>query len=263
MPERRRARLWIAGILGGAVVATAVYFRVLHEVARHRAGTSRGRGGEERHSVEGLQPGPAGRRHAGSGECSMQRVDPKAGQTKTALNDQDGSQWLETLTSLRGGFSKFSAPARATAAVVACRILDKFSIEPAPARWIEGLQPVHDILSACMEDGESNVRYIALGEVGKLWAFIPGRVDHTRRGRRAGKLEGRASTGRCSVAWPAPICAPASVRSRAWEASPSIRRRRPPSPTWRAKTSTSAVRRWSRLPGAPLTYRGHAAASPS
>ena len=59
--------------------------------------------------------------------------------------------------------------------MVACRILDRFSIEPAPARWIETLQPIHDILSACMEDGESNVRFIAMGEVSKLWVFMPGR----------------------------------------------------------------------------------------
>jgi hypothetical protein len=59
--------------------------------------------------------------------------------------------------------------------VVACRILDKFAVEPAPATWIEALKPVHDILSACFADADSNVQFIALGETSKYWVWMPGR----------------------------------------------------------------------------------------
>jgi HEAT repeat protein len=103
------------------------------------------------------------------------RVTPKPGETRIALSDRDAAQWLETLSALRTGFFRYTPPARATAAVVACHILDKFSAEPAPARWIEALQPVRDILSACLDDKESNVRFIALGEVSRAWVWMPGR----------------------------------------------------------------------------------------
>ena len=73
------------------------------------------------------------------------------------------------------GFFRFSPPARATAALVSCGILDKFTPEIAPARWIESLQPVHDILSACMDDADSNVRHLALEQVSRLWVWMPGR----------------------------------------------------------------------------------------
>ncbi|MGZ3318474.1 MAG: HEAT repeat domain-containing protein, partial [Isosphaeraceae bacterium] len=100
---------------------------------------------------------------------------PKANETRKALSDDEASMWLESLSALRLGFFKFSPPARATTAMVACGILDKFSVENAPARWIEALQPVHDILSACLADADSNVRYIALEQVSRLWVWMPGR----------------------------------------------------------------------------------------
>jgi HEAT repeat protein len=103
------------------------------------------------------------------------RVTPKPDTPRKALADEEAGQWLETLSCLRTGFFKFSPPARATAAVVACRILDKFSFEPAPARWVDALQPVQNILSACLAESDSNVRFIVLGEVGRLWAWSPGR----------------------------------------------------------------------------------------
>src|SRR5208337_4652691 len=104
-----------------------------------------------------------------------ERLTPKANETRKALSDDEASMWLESLSALRIGFFKFSPPARATTAMVACGILDKFSVENAPARWIEALQPVHDILSACLADADSNVRYIALEQVSRLWVWMPGR----------------------------------------------------------------------------------------
>ncbi|MGC8644109.1 MAG: HEAT repeat domain-containing protein [Isosphaeraceae bacterium] len=174
MPERRRARLWIAGIAGGIAIVAAVSFGFL----------MRSRGPAPAPATSAAVTGDApwsvvnkGLRGSDTQALSvlMQRVDSKAGQTRTALSDEEGAQWLETLAALRTGLSKFTPPARATTAMLACRIIDKFSPEPAPAHWIDALQPVHDILTASMEDEESNVRYIALGEVGKLWRFIPGR----------------------------------------------------------------------------------------
>jgi HEAT repeat protein len=59
--------------------------------------------------------------------------------------------------------------------MVACGILDKFTVEIAPARWIEALQPLHDILTACLSDSDSNVRNAALEQISRLWVWMPGR----------------------------------------------------------------------------------------
>lgn len=175
MPERRRARLWIAGILGGSVVAAAVIFGFF----------SRPRGPATTHGGSAVSINEASSqavliqalRDSDPRALAVfhDRLAPKAKETRKALSDDEAAQWLETLSALRTGFCKYSPPARATAAMVACGILDKFSVEIAPARWIEALQPVHDILSACLADGDSNVRYIALGEVSRLWVWMPGR----------------------------------------------------------------------------------------
>ena len=174
MPERRRARLWVAGILGGAAVSAAAIYGFFSRP--HGAVPAPGS------TVAIGEASPLGSINQALKDSDpralavlQQRATPKAGETTSALSDNEAAQWLETLACLRTGFFRFSPPARATTAVAACQILNKFSVEPAPARWIEALQPVHDILSACLADAESNVRYIALGEVGRLWVWMPGR----------------------------------------------------------------------------------------
>ena len=175
MPERRRARLWIAGILGGSVLAAAVIFGFF----------SRPRGAVTTHGGSAVSLGQAsslavlnqGLRDSDPRALAVfhERLTPKADETRKAISDDEASLWLESLSALRTGFFKFSPPARTTVAMVACGILDKFSVENAPARWIEALQPVHDILSACLADADSNVRYIALEQVSRLWVWMPGR----------------------------------------------------------------------------------------
>lgn len=76
---------------------------------------------------------------------------------------------------MRTGFTRFNAPGRATAVTAACLIVDKFAVEPAPAQWAEALQPVHDLLTACLADSEVLPRYTALVEASRLWVWIPGR----------------------------------------------------------------------------------------
>ena len=174
MPERRRARLWVAGILGGAAVSAAAIYGFFSRP--HGAWTTPGNTvaiGEASplRSLNNALKDSDTRALA----ALQQRVTPKVGESTSALTDNEAAQWLETLACLHRGFYKFSPPARATSAVVACHILNRFSAEPAPARWIEALQPVHDILTACLADADSDVRFIALGEVGRLWVWIPGR----------------------------------------------------------------------------------------
>ena len=107
--------------------------------------------------------------------------------------------------------------------MVACRILNKFAAEPAPAPWIEALTPVQDILSACLADADSNVRFIAMGEASRFWVWMPGRSLIPGRGRRPWAMERRRCTRPSSAAWPAPTSAPASARSPAWATCRSTR----------------------------------------
>ena len=103
------------------------------------------------------------------------RAMPVADVPRQALGEQDAAVWIETLAGLRSGFPRFNAPGRATAVTAACRILEKFSVEPAPAQWALALQPVHDLLTASLADSEVLPRYTALVEAGRLWVWIPGR----------------------------------------------------------------------------------------
>jgi len=109
-------------------------------------------------------------------ETLQNRLSPANGEPRKGLSDQDGANWLETLSCLRTGFLKFSPPARATVAVVACQILDRFGVDPAPARWSEALPPIQNILSACLADSDTNVRFVALHEVSRVWSWLPGRT---------------------------------------------------------------------------------------
>jgi hypothetical protein len=175
MPERRRAWIWGAGIVGVAVMATAGFFL-------SRPGPLGFRGNIRGSSLVIDESSPLPVLHQ-----ALRESDPRAlavfqhrlataqEEAKAALSDADAEQWIETLGCLRTGYLKFSPPARATAAVVACRILERFTPEPAPANWLAALGPVHDILSASMADGDSNVRFIALGELARFWVWMPGR----------------------------------------------------------------------------------------
>jgi hypothetical protein len=105
----------------------------------------------------------------------QQRVTPLPHATRQALGDEESASWIETLSGLRSAFPNLKASGRATAVVVACRILDGFAIEPAPSRWVEALKPAHDLLVASLADSDPQPRCAALLEVSRLWVWIPGR----------------------------------------------------------------------------------------
>ena len=73
MPERRRAKLWVAGILGGAVVATAVYFGFFARSHGTGPASAAVRQRSARQSVAGAQSGAAGQRSPGAGSAHATR----------------------------------------------------------------------------------------------------------------------------------------------------------------------------------------------
>jgi hypothetical protein len=104
-----------------------------------------------------------------------QRLAPPPNAPHAGLSDQEAEDWLAALAGLRTGFLGFNGPARAMAVTLGCRIFDRLGVEPAPRRWIDALRPLHDLLSAGLADADPGARVAALGEVSRLWGWLPGR----------------------------------------------------------------------------------------
>jgi HEAT repeat protein len=103
------------------------------------------------------------------------RAMPTANVPQSAYTATEATEWIETLAALRASYRKMNGPARVGAVTAACRVFDRFAVEPAPAQWVEALKPLHDVLSACLSDADPQPRYAALREISKFWVWIPGR----------------------------------------------------------------------------------------
>ena len=180
MPERRRVRRRVAAILLGAVGLAVMAIGI--KFGFFRAGTDDSRsvasGLGEIHDKSSLPELTEGLRTGNSRALLMiqQRLPSSADPTKVALNDGEAGEWLGVLSGLRTTFVTLRAPARAMAVSLSFQILDRFAVEPAPARWGEALRPLHDLLSAGLADSDANVRAAALGEMAKVWPWLPGRT---------------------------------------------------------------------------------------
>ncbi|HZW31808.1 MAG TPA: hypothetical protein VFF52_13935, partial [Isosphaeraceae bacterium] len=178
MPERRGASRRIVVILGGAVVLSATVLGVKLGLFGARRG---GPGAlacrvavDEKSSLTDL--GEALRNSDPRALAVLaQRLTPQPAATPSAVSDREAGEWLATLAGLRTGYLGFNGPGRALAVTVACRILDRLGVEPAPARWIAVLPPLHDLLEAAMADSDPGARVAVLGEVSRLWGWLPGR----------------------------------------------------------------------------------------
>ncbi len=179
MPERRRMSRRVAGILVVAVGLAAMIMGV--KVGFFRAGRSGSEttaaGNAAIHEKSPLAELTKALRAGDSRALAfIQRQLPPPSQATSALNDAEAGDWLEALMGLRTGFVTLNGPARALAVSLSFQIFDRFAIEPAPVRWGEALQPVHDVISAGLADSDSRVRVAALGEIAKLWGWLPGRT---------------------------------------------------------------------------------------
>jgi HEAT repeat protein len=169
--------------MGGAVATAAVYFGLFAGSGKGPSGTTTANGDATESAVEIGEKSPLSALNQALRDSDpaalavvQNRLAPRPdAPAPAALTEADAAEWLETLSCLRTGLTKFGPPARATVAVVVSRIFDRFAIDPAPALWIKALPTAHDILAACLTDPDSNVRFITLGEVSHLWVWMPGR----------------------------------------------------------------------------------------
>ncbi len=178
MPERRAARGTVAGVLGCAFLAAAI-IGIKYGFLGSRPGERGSRALasaviDEKASLADL--GEAARSSDPRALAEIQRriaTSPDA--PRRAFTDEEATAWLRVLTGLRAGFLGLEGPARIAAVGVACRVFDRFAVEPAPGQWAEALAPLHDLLSAAMSDSDPHLRAAALGEMAKLWVWLPGR----------------------------------------------------------------------------------------
>jgi hypothetical protein len=179
MPERRRASRRVAGIMAGAVVITAMglAFKFGFLGGGRRGSGPFGPDTAAMNENSSLAVLNEGLRTGDTRALSLvhQRLNPLPDTPRQALGEEEAAAWIVSLADLRTGFPKLGAPGRAMAVAVACRILDRFAVEPASSRWVEALKPVHDLLIASLGDSDPQARYAALIEVSRLWVWIPGR----------------------------------------------------------------------------------------
>jgi hypothetical protein len=105
----------------------------------------------------------------------QERATPKPNTPMPAFSGAEAGDWIDTLVALRISYRKMNPAGRVVAISAACRIFDRFAVEPAPAEWAAALKPLHDLLSAALSDNDLQPRYTALKEISRFWVWIPGR----------------------------------------------------------------------------------------
>ena len=181
MPERRRTRWRIAGFFGFATIIMAAAIGVIYGFFfAPRPPAFDGYAKYKPRAVENLITDEISTVNEGlrNGDQKMLPVLQQrlaAGDKTLPVTDSEASDCLDTLGALRAGFPRFSGPSRGVAVQLACQILDRFAVEPSSSRWLETLVPVHDLISASLGGHDSNSRVTALSEMGRFWAWLPGR----------------------------------------------------------------------------------------
>lgn len=101
-------------------------------------------------------------------------------ENKTGLTVAEAKEWLAVLTGIRNGYVKFEPRGRALALDCSVRIFAKFETDPAPESWIESLPLMNDLFQAALADRRAEISNPALGFVGKLWTWMPGKTLDAR-----------------------------------------------------------------------------------
>lgn len=186
MPKRRRAGLWIAGVLAVTATGAGLFWATS---TRSKSPTTVATTGETASASASTSAAGELTESSGLAEISagLQNGDSKAllalqakltradDEPREAIDGDEADVWLQTLVSLRSGFLKYAPPARVLAATLAVEILDNYGVDPAPSNWTEALKPLHDIYAAAFADADGNVRCAALEQSRRFWAWMPGR----------------------------------------------------------------------------------------
>ncbi len=159
MPGRHRTGRRVAGILVVAVLVTGAAIAIKYVVSH--AGRS-GAGGANTSSSAVNENSPQADLNTAltNGDArAIALIEAHATPTpkvpQTSYTDGEAEEWITTLTALRANYRKLTEADRVSAITAACRIFDRFAVEPAPARWVEALKPLHDLLSASLNEAHA------------------------------------------------------------------------------------------------------------
>lgn len=176
MPVRRQTGVWIAGVLGLAVVAGLAVGGYRLTKGKKPAAQPIATEVNAKTPLAVLVPA-LGDGDAKALTAVYEKASASAEHVSETISEQESKEWLDVLAALRSGYRKFAPYGRASALNVATKVLGRYSVaaEGAPRSWTKVLTPVHDLLASGLSDPDLNVRVSALGEVGRLWGWLPGR----------------------------------------------------------------------------------------
>ncbi len=178
MIQRRWKAIAIAGTLGASAVGVGLALSGRFSTGRPEARATAD--GSPTSASKSALATLAGRIETGDTAALMefcQSIAPRNGQpTDAVAAGPEADDLIKVLQGIRAGFKSFAPAGRASAIAASGRILNRFSVEPAPDRWLDALRPTHDLIIAGLADSHVDVRCSALTEVQVHWNWLPGRA---------------------------------------------------------------------------------------
>ncbi len=171
MPGRRRAGLWIAGILGVAAVASLSWVGI----SRYRDA------GSAAIVYDAATPLPALINGLRDGDARallilFPRLTARMSPTPQAVTEAEAKELIEILNSTRVGFLRFGAYGRVSSLMLVTKVLERFGVEEAPPCWFEAMRPAHDLFASGLADADLQTRMTAMNQIGQFWSWFPGRT---------------------------------------------------------------------------------------
>ena len=202
MPERRRAGRRVAGILAVAVLVTAAVMAIRYGVLGPGPfrGASRAAVAAVNENSPLAVPEQGARGPRCPGACVHRSSAPRPKPTcRRPAYTETGSRRVDrnpggACARATGSWTQPGVSARFTAA---CRIFDRFAVEPAPARWVEALKPLHDLSVGRLDRRRAAAAVRGLARDQPVLGLDSRPLAHAGRGANAGRMEGgRLRAGR-------------------------------------------------------------------
>ena len=207
MPGRRRAVLWIAGILGVAAVASLSWV----VITRYRDA------GSAAVVYDAATPLPVLTKGLREGDARallimFPRLTARMSPTPKAVTEDEAKELIEILKSTRVGFLRFGGYGRVSSLMLVTKVLERFGVEEAPACWFQALRPAHDLFASGLADADLQTRTDG-DEPDRSVLELVSRPDHDAdRGDERCWSGKAACTPRCSAA--SAIASPRPARRR-------------------------------------------------
>ena len=133
MPGRRRAGLWIAGILGVAAVASLSWV----VITRYRDA------GSAAVVYDAATPLPVLTKGLREGDARallimFPRLTARMSPTPKAVTEDEAKELIEILNSTRVGFLRFGGYGRVSSLMLVTKVLERFAVEEAPPSLVPG-----------------------------------------------------------------------------------------------------------------------------